>query len=327
MKSIVQLTKAMGQEDRILTLTKEQKDFGNGVSPILNDTPAKLIEFFKPLIKEIEIVREFKSRFFGDVDLGCSFVGCGCISPIVFLFVLFVMGIVSTALGYGHKVTYIYGFTAFLALTETIFIVYFYNSRFYKKHEPMSGDVDLLAKLIMPLVGFVSQDMKEDEKIELNSSLTPLDHDRNSLSYQEIKKMGKKMKKGLNVYSGNLLSLSTQLADGTKVTFEISGVVSKVYVYKKRGGSKKSRKEKYTIKSVFDLPIKTYHPLPEGDLDLNLENATASVVNGEKFQKISVKKVIEMNSDCSSTSLVDYNSLLDSCIDSMAAVYSQIGVN
>lgn len=305
-----------------MSLTKEQKDFGSGKKPVLNATPSQLLEFFKPFIEVSEKVKIFRESFCGEVNAGCSLLGCGCIFPIV---ALIIMGIVA---GFcDDRTANVYGLASFLALCETLCIIYFYNLYFQKKYEGVPENLDLLTKLIIPLVGIISQDMKADEKIEINTSLKSMNNPSNKLSYQQIKAMGKALKKGLNVYAGNLLNLSTQLADETKITFDITGVVSTVYVHKKRRADKSSRKEKYTIKSIFTFPTKTYKPLPEGSLAINLEGAIANVIQGEKIQKVTVKKVIEKNSGSAFDSLVDYNDLLEACIDSMAATYSQIEAN
>ena len=304
-----------------MALTTEQIDFAKAKNTTVTNTAAKLMEFFKPINEEGLIVKDFKSSFLGGTD-GMGFLGIGCIGGFVLPIII---GIICAILDFSDNNIVILCELTLVVMIEFSIIGYIYNKIFLSKHPGAPGDPDRLTHLIMPLIGFLSQDLKDDEQITVKSALVPLNSDTFKLSHNQIEDLGKRSKRGLDVYSGELLELTTRMADGTAASFNVSEVLSTVYVYKKHGSDKRSRKEKVTIKAGFAFPANAYGNTQEGEYELD-ENTSAVVTTSEKRVKVVVKKVIGGSSDTSNTDVcVTSQQILNGCVDAMAAAYSIVG--
>lgn len=303
-----------------MTLTREQIDFGSAKNTTISDTAANLMNFFKPINEEGLAVKDFKSTFLGGAD-GYGMVGIGCAGILGFCILLCVIGAFTDM---SDNSIYMWNMLFFVVIVEFCIINYIYNKHYIGQHPGAPAAPDKLSSLIMPLIGFLSQDMSDDEEITVKSALIPLESGDFELSDREIKEMGKNLKRGLRVYSGELLELTTRLADGTNASFVVNEVLSTVHVHKKHSSDKTSRKEKVTIKAGFAFPANAYSETQEGEFELD-ENTTAVVTASERRVKVVVKKVLSDFTNESDTEIcIPEQKILDGCIDAMAAAYSVV---
>lgn len=294
-----------------MALTKEQLDFRDSVGYKVEDTFTNLkINYFQPVIEEEKrIIEEYEKSLFGKVGCGGAF-SYGCLIPTVVGGILLAIPALSENL---YIKTVIHALIVTLA--EYFVIVWYNNSEFYDHHKSTSPfNIRVIKEFLMPLTGVISQDMKDDSKITLITNLSDIREGKNKLSNAQIADKGIMMKRGLSVYESDIMDLAATMADGTRINYSLHQVLNEVYISKKHG-SKHKQKGKITLKGVFTVPTKVYSVLPEGEI--NIGNYVATVMNGEKNQKIVIKEVLEETD-------FDGIFLTEKAIDMMTTVFSEL---
>lgn len=292
-----------------MALTEEQIKFRDGKGYKVEDTFTNLKNnYFQPIIEEEKrIIEEHEKALFGKVGCGGAF-SYGCLLPMFFGFILMLIPIFSEN-PYLKTIVFALIFT----LPEYFAIVWYNNSEFQDKHKGTSPQhIKTIRGLLLPFTGVISQDLKDDSKITLVTNLKEITNSANKLSNSQIAEKGITMKRGLSVYESDIMDLTATMADGTRVNYNLHQILNEVFIYKKRG-SKHKEKGKITLKAIFVVPLKTYSPLPEGQLEIG---DYVAIVNGsERNQKITVKEVFE-------TTKLNEELIREKAVDMMAAVYS-----
>lgn len=212
------------------------------------------------------------------------------------------------------------------SLFEYFTIVLKKNREFRSAHKDITPKhLVVTEELVLPLLGGLGMDINDEEKLKLKVDFRGTEAARNMVSTKALREMNKVRKRGQTYYSGELLELSANLADKSKLDLTVNEFISVVKVFKKRGPSKRNRKEKTTIKAVLSFPTKLYSALKEGSCNID-ENTVAQITPSEKHIKIVVKKslAMESNSDVDSK-LVSYESIVNGCYDAIGKAYSLIG--
>ena len=292
-----------------MALTEEQIKFRDTKGYKVEDTFTNLKNnYFQPIIEEEKrIIEEHEKALFGKVGCGGAF-SYGCLLPTFFGFILMCIPIFSEN-PYLKTIVFALMFT----LAEYFAIVWYNNIEFQDKHKDKSPQhIKTIKDLLLPFTGVISQDLKDDSKITLVTNLKEITNNANKLSNSQIAEKGITMKRGLSVYESDIMDLTATMADGTRVNYNLHQILNEVFIYKKRG-SKHKDTGTITLKAIFVVPLKTYSPLPEGQLKIG---DYVAIVNGsERNQKITVKEVFEATK-------LDVPLIREKAVDMMAAVYS-----
>lgn len=302
-----------------MILTKEQTAFKESKNFSVEDSFTNLKNnYFQPVMEEEKkIVEEYEKSLFGKMGCGGAFA-YGCLGPVILIPILYCL--LSTIIPSFESSLALRSIRLALLFTipEYFFIVWINNDDFMAKHKNKTPyHIKLIKDLLLPLTAIISQDQKDDSTISLSTNLVNIRDDKNKLSSQQMLDRNIKDKRGLSVYESNIMDLSATMADGTRINYNYHQILSKVYIYKKRG-SKHKEKGKITLKAMFAVPSRVYKALPEGNI--NIGEFTANVGHGEKSQKILIKKVIE------DTYCYPEN-ICKTFIDMMATVYSVLEAN
>lgn len=301
-----------------MSLTPEQQSIIKDVKPIEGTISEIKNNYVIPLIEyERKIVEEYENNPFG--KMGCiEALLCGFVLPIIIIPILVTTLIkyfnINNIQEFGIAIQAVF----LLTFMEYFFFVWYKNKSFRKKHKDVVPEyVKIAENLVVPLISVLGMDIKEDEKAILAVNYKGVETLKNRLSKQEIETLGKGSKRGLSMYSGELLSFASTMSEGTKLSLTINEVISTVHVFKKRGRSKNSRKEKATIKAILSFPTNTYGMMKAGSYVFN-ETTQAHVVPGEKYQKVVIKKVI-------SGLTIGYEEMANSCSDAVGTAYAMVG--
>lgn len=292
-----------------IRLTAQQKQFISGENPELSGTCNELLNFLRP-IRDYDIAaRDFEENNWFVSSVGsCS--GCCITSFLGAMFLGMAAAIVTEFISLDMD-----ALTSACVLTsiEYPFLIWMYKI-FFHNGKTVDGK---LRGFVYPFIKLLSQDVS-DKPIKMTADLTGHPEEK-KLSDEAMKEIGKtplRYPYDLKVWVTKWFSFDAIMADKSKLSVDITEVLSKKTKYKRKGRTKSNSKCKNTIKARMQFDAAKFS-VPTSEIETRLGVIEASQKDGVLV--LSLKTAVESEGYEKS-----HNDVYEAMVNVMSTLYSAV---
>ncbi len=292
-----------------IKLTAQQKQFISGKNPELSGTASELLNFLKPVCDYDSAARDFEENNWFVSSVGsCS--GC-CIASFIGIILLgMAAAIITEFISLDAEALTLAGI---LTAIEYPFLIWMYKI-FFHNAKTVDGK---LRGFIYPFVKLLSQDVS-DKPIKMTADLSGHPEEK-KLSDEAMKEIGKtplRYPYDLKVWVTRWFSLDAVMADKSKLSIDITEILSTKTKHKRKGRTKSSSKCKNTIKAKMQFDAAKFS-VPTSEIETRIGVIEASQKEGVLV--LSLKTAVESESYDKS-----HNDVYEAMMNVMATLYSAV---